>query len=67
MDPETKELRAFDEAAARRVKSETAGKNRRRGRGDAGAEENPPPPILYDLTSLQRDANRLLGHPAARR
>ena len=27
-------------------------------------EKNEKPPLLYDLTTLQRDANRLLGYSA---
>jgi DNA topoisomerase-3 len=65
MDPETKELRAFDEALARRVKSETTGKTG--VIAEATRElKRMPPPLLYDLTSLQRDANRLMGLPAAK-
>ena len=30
----------------------------------AGKEKSEKPPALYDLTTLQRDANRLLGFTA---
>jgi DNA topoisomerase-3 len=65
MDPETKELRAFDEATAKRVKTEVTGKT---GVVSEATRElkRTPPPLLYDLTSLQRDANRLMGLPAAK-
>lgn len=65
MDPETKELRALDEALARRVKTEVTGKTG--VIAEATRElKRMPPPLLYDLTSLQRDANRLMGLPAAK-
>jgi len=65
LDPETKETRTYDEAAAKKIKAETAG-----GTGvvaEASRElKKTPPPLLYDLTSLQRDANRLFGLSAAK-
>ncbi len=65
MDPETKEPRTFDEATAKRVKAEVYGKT---GVVSEASRElrRTPPPLLYDLTSLQRDANRLMGLSAAK-
>ena len=65
MDPASKEMRTFDEAQAKRVKSEVTGKT---GAVQEATRElkRTPPPLLYDLTSLQRDANRLMGLPAAK-
>ncbi len=65
VDPETKELRTFDELTAKRVKSETTGKTGVVAEAKRELKRTPPP-LLYDLTSLQRDANRLLGLPAAK-
>ncbi len=65
MDPETKELRTFDEALGKRVKAEVTGKT---GVVAEATRElkRMPPPLLYDLTSLQREANKLMGLPAAK-
>jgi DNA topoisomerase-3 len=65
MDPETKELRALDEALAKRVKTEVTGKTGVIAEATRELKRTPPP-LLYDLTSLQRDANRLMGLPAAK-
>jgi len=65
IDPESKETRTFDEATARRVKQEVSGKTA--AVSEATREmKRTPPPLLYDLTSLQRDANRLMGLSAAK-
>ncbi|MEA5066236.1 MAG: DNA topoisomerase, partial [Eubacteriales bacterium] len=64
-DPEKKDGRCRDAGLAARVKAETEGQSgtvieaRRE-------EKNTPPPQLYDLTALQRDANRLFGYSAAK-
>lgn len=65
MDPETKELRALDEPLAKRVKAEVTGKTGVIAEATRELKRTPPP-LLYDLTSLQRDANRLMGLPAAK-
>ncbi len=65
LDPETKETRTYDETVAKKVKSETAGKTGVVAEATRALKKTPPP-LLYDLTSLQRDANRLFGLPAAK-
>ncbi len=63
VNPETKDTRCMDEARARAVRDAVAGK-------DAVVAESKveqkklPPPQLYDLTSLQREANKKLGYSA---
>ncbi len=63
LNPDTKDTRCPDEARARAVRDEVAGQ-------DATVEESQverkkvAPPQLYDLTSLQREANRKLGYSA---
>lgn len=62
-DPETKDSKVFDEAKARAVRAETAGKTgvvREKSR----EVKSMPPPQLFDLTTLQREANRKYGYPA---
>ncbi len=65
IDPETKETRTYDEAVAKRVKQEVAGKTGTVAEATREMKRTPPP-LLYDLTSLQRDANRLMGLSAAK-
>ena len=63
VNPKTKKTQTDDEAEARAVREAVAGK-------DAAVEESKverkkiAPPQLYDLTSLQREANRRLGFSA---
>jgi len=63
VNPETRDTRCMDEARARAVRDAVAGK-------DGVVEESRverkqvPPPQLYDLTSLQREANKRLGYSA---
>ena len=63
LNPDTKETRCDDEAKAQQIRRAVAGQ-------DAVVEESAlehkklPPPQLYDLTSLQREANRKLGFSA---
>ena len=63
VNPETKDTRCPDEARAKAVREAVAGK-------DAVVEESKverkkiAPPQLFDLTSLQREANRKLGFSA---
>lgn len=62
-DPETKDSKVFDEGKARAVRAETAGKTgvvREKSR----EVKSMPPPQLFDLTTLQREANRKFGYPA---
>ena len=65
MDPETKQPRCADEERAKRIRAEVAGKT---GTVVESARERKkvPPPQLYDLTALQREANRKLGFSADR-
>ncbi len=65
LDPETKETRCFDEAKAKEIAAAVKGKT---GRVTENQRElkRQPPPQLYDLTALQRDANRLMGLSAAK-
>ncbi|MBR1822066.1 MAG: DNA topoisomerase 3 [Clostridia bacterium] len=63
LNPQTKDTRCLDEVRARAVREAVAGK-------DAVVAESKverkkiAPPQLYDLTSLQREANRKLGFSA---
>ena len=63
MDPATKETRSYDRAVPERVKEEILGKTA--AVTEAVCEEKrQKPPQLYDLTSLQRDANVRFGFSA---
>ena len=63
INPETKETRAGTKEQAERVKAETQ-------KREAAVEESEaeikrvPPPQLFDLTTLQREANRKYGYSA---
>ena len=63
VDPQTHQTRCTDEATARAVRQEVAG-----GQGvvteSLVERKKMPPPQLYDLTSLQREANKKLGYSA---
>ena len=65
VNPKTKKTRCTDETQARAIREEILGK-------DAIVTESKverkrvPPPQLYDLTSLQREANKKLGYSADR-
>jgi DNA topoisomerase-3 len=63
MDPETKELRSFDKEALEEVRKQVA---RREAVVTSSQREKKsvPPPQLFDLTSLQREANRRFGFSA---
>ncbi|MBQ6374650.1 MAG: DNA topoisomerase 3 [Clostridia bacterium] len=65
IDPETKQTRCDDEAKAQAIRAEVAG---RTGRVTESVREHKktPPPQLYDLTSLQREANKRYGYSADR-
>lgn len=62
-DPELKDSKLFDEEKARAVRAEAAGKT---GIVSESSREmkTMPPPQLFDLTTLQREANRKYGYPA---
>ena len=61
--PDGKETRVFDEARARDIRDAVAGKT---GTVTEAKKERKrqPPPQLFDLTQLQREANKLYGFPA---
>ncbi len=62
-NPEAKEARLYDPEAAKRIKSEIAGGTGRVA--DSSYEmKRTPPPQLFDLTTLQREANRRYGYSA---
>ena len=63
VNPETKQTRCDDEAKAQEIRRAVAGQE---GRVTESVREHKktPPPQLYDLTSLQREANRKLGFSA---
>ena len=62
-DPELKETRIYDKDRAERIRREVAGKT-----GTVVESERElkrmPPPQLFDLTTLQREANRRYGFSA---
>jgi DNA topoisomerase-3 len=63
LDEKTNEKRTYDEARAKAIAEKVKGRE-----GVVESVKREPkqelPPLLYDLTSLQRDANRLLGFTA---
>lgn len=65
VDPETRQTRCTDEPRAQEIKKAVVG---RQGSVTESIREHKklPPPQLYDLTSLQREANRRLGFSADR-
>lgn len=65
VNPDTKETRANTRELAERVKAET---NKREGEVVESETERKrvPPPQLFDLTSLQREANQKFGYSADR-
>lgn len=62
--PQRKPERIFDEATARRIAAEVEGKAGLASETRKPSREAAPP--LFDLTSLQREANRRFGWSAAR-
>ncbi len=62
-NPDTKDTRCPDEARARAVREAVAGKEGRVAESKV-ERKRVPPPQLYDLTSLQREANKKLGYSA---
>jgi len=63
-DPETKELRCYDQARAAKIKAEVQGKPAEVILSER-EDKRTPPPRLHELTSLQREANQMLGLSAA--
>ena len=63
VDPNTRQTRCMDEPTARVIRGLVSGQT---GTVTESAREHRklPPPQLYDLTSLQREANRRLGFSA---
>ena len=62
-DPETKDTKLFDHEAAKAIQAQVRGKTGtivQRSR----EVKTLPPPQLFDLTTLQREANRKFGYPA---
>ncbi len=63
-DPEKKEARCYDPELAAQMKRDCPGKTGTVTESTREMKKTAPPP-LYDLTSLQRDANRQIGLSAA--
>ena len=63
LNPDTKDTRCMDEARARAVRDAVAGQEARVEESRVERKKIAPPQ-LYDLTSLQREANRKLGFSA---
>ena len=63
INPETKDTRCMDEARAKAVREAVAGKEAVVVESKV-EQKKLPPPQLYDLTSLQREANKKLGYSA---
>lgn len=63
VDPKTDKTRCMDEAQAKDIRAQVSGQT---GTVSESTRERKklPPPQLYDLTSLQREANRKLGFSA---
>ena len=63
IDPESKDTKIFDQEKAKAIRAQVAGKT---GRITENIREmkKMPPPQLFDLTTLQREANRKFGYPA---
>lgn len=63
LDPETKETRCYSKEQAEQIKKDCAKKNASVEECEAEIKRMPPPQ-LFDLTSLQREANRRYGYSA---
>ena len=63
VDPESKDTKLFDQEKAKVIRAQVAGKT---GKITENTREmkKMPPPQLFDLTTLQREANRKFGYPA---
>lgn len=64
VNPETNESRCLSEAQAKQIEAAVKGKPARVTEYEKELKKQVPP-LLYDLTSLQREANRQLGLSAA--
>lgn len=64
VNPETNDTRCMNEQQAHDIESAVKGKPARVTEYQKELKKQPPP-LLYDLTSLQREANRQLGLSAA--
>ena len=64
LDPEKKEPRCMDEELAKTVCAQVRGQTGRVAQLRQ-EQKRTPPPQLFDLTALQREANRLMGLSAA--
>ena len=65
VNPETNETRCLSEAQAQEIAASVKGKEGKVTEYEKELKKQVPP-LLYDLTSLQREANRQLGLSAAR-
>ncbi len=65
VDPKTREARCYDQELAEQIAARVRGKTGTVTENER-TRKTQPPPQLYDLTSLQREANRLLGLSAAK-
>ncbi len=63
IDPESKDTRIFDPEKAKAIRSQVAGKTGKIAENTREMKKMPPPQ-LFDLTTLQREANRRFGYPA---
>ncbi|MBQ3425378.1 MAG: DNA topoisomerase III [Clostridia bacterium] len=65
VDPSTKKTRCTDKAKAEAIREEVSGKEGVVTESRV-SKKQVPPPQLYDLTSLQQEANKKLGYSADR-
>ena len=64
-DPKTNEARIYDAQRAARIKKQILGKTAEVTDFNRERRRTPPPP-LFDLTALQREANRVMGVSASK-
>lgn len=65
LNPDTKETRCYEHELAEQIAGRVRGKTGVVTENER-TKKTQPPPQLYDLTSLQREANKLLGLSAAK-
>lgn len=65
INPETGDARCLSESRAQEIAQAVKGKPARVTEAERELKRQPPP-LLYDLTALQRDANRQMGLSAAK-
>jgi len=63
VDPESKDTKLFDQEKAKNIRAKVAGKTGTITENQREIKKMPPPQ-LFDLTTLQREANRKFGYPA---